>query len=203
MDIVVARYNEDISWVDKFKKSRLFIYDKGDEINDFIKLPNIGRESHTYLTHIVNNYDNLSDYTTFLQGNPYDGSKGHLNRDPDYIESPTDIFNFMPLSYMLRCDLNGNPHHPNLEVDKIIFDKYFTHKPEYIEFCVGAQFIVSKRAILNRSKYFYSELLNEFSRVDIDNSLTGGGGNTPGNKMPWVLERVWSYIFNLNYVSKI
>ena len=33
-----------------------------------IPLPNVGRESHTYLTHIVTQYDDLSDYTIFFQG---------------------------------------------------------------------------------------------------------------------------------------
>ena len=36
-----------------------------------IKLPNIGRESHTYLYHIVNNYNQLADRVLFLQGDPF------------------------------------------------------------------------------------------------------------------------------------
>jgi hypothetical protein len=71
--IVVARYNENISYLTPFEKVSV-IYNKGDdniqeEFINIIKLPNIGRESHTYLYHIINNYNNLADNTIFIQGN--------------------------------------------------------------------------------------------------------------------------------------
>ena len=202
VDIVVAKYKEDMSWVSNFDKSRLFIYDKSGEDNGFINLPNFGREAHTYLTHIIENYDNLSDYTCFLQGNPFDGEKGHLNKDADFIQNFNEDVEFYPLSYLLQCDLDGNPHHPKLEVREIIFDKFFNNYPEYLVFVVGAQFIVKKSAILRRKKEFYEDLLKEFDRTDIDNINTGGGGGTQGNKMPWVMERVWTYLFNKNFKTK-
>ena len=75
MLIVVARYNESIDWT---KFYNCIIYNKGDPIENtntttnVTTLPNVGREGHTYLHHIINNYDTLSDYTMFLQGNPFD-----------------------------------------------------------------------------------------------------------------------------------
>merc|ERR1719248_86361 len=42
------------------------------------QLPNVGRESHTYLHHIVDNYENLANWTVFTQaGEPSFGYKGH------------------------------------------------------------------------------------------------------------------------------
>ena len=42
-------------------------------------MPNVGRESHTYLYHIVENYDNMADWTVFTQSEKpewgYDGGK--------------------------------------------------------------------------------------------------------------------------------
>jgi hypothetical protein len=74
MEVVVARYNENITWVNKIKNAKITIYNKGThlppEYNEII-LPNIGRESHTYLTHVINNYDNLADITVFTQGDPF------------------------------------------------------------------------------------------------------------------------------------
>ena len=202
MDVVVAKYKEDMSWLSRFDKSRLFIYDKSGDDNGFINLPNIGREAHTYLTHIIENYDNLSNYICFLQGNPFDGAKGHLNKDIDFIQNFNEDVEFYPLSYLVQCDLDGNPQHPKLEVKQIIFDQFFNNYPEYLVFVVGAQFIVSKSAILRRKKEFYVDLLKQFDRTDIDNIHTGGGGGTPGNKMPWIMERCWIYLFNKNFKTK-
>ena len=68
--IVVARYNENINWLIPFKDIAL-IYNKGNNNIDanyfnIINLKNVGRESHTYLYHIVNNYDNLAKNTIFF-----------------------------------------------------------------------------------------------------------------------------------------
>lgn len=78
-EIVVARYNEDISWVEKnFPDAKVTIYNKGkDDIKvpanfKVVKLPNLGREGNTYLYHIIHNYDNLSEVVAFFQGNPFD-----------------------------------------------------------------------------------------------------------------------------------
>jgi hypothetical protein len=83
-EIVVARYNENLDWLKKIKKSKdikITVYNKGkDDINvPFIPLPNIGRESHTYLYHIINNYDNLADQTIFCQGDT-------IFHSPDFLD---------------------------------------------------------------------------------------------------------------------
>ena len=71
--IIISRYNEDLSWLDKYKEFNLIIYNKGlnnirNKFNNLIKLPNVGRESHSWLFHIIKNYNNLSDVNIFLQG---------------------------------------------------------------------------------------------------------------------------------------
>jgi len=77
IELVVARYEEDLSWLKMFPGdfySRLFIYNKGSDAefnidnSEVLNLENLGREGHTYLTHIVNNYDNLPNITFFLPG---------------------------------------------------------------------------------------------------------------------------------------
>lgn len=87
--VVVAKYKEDLDWL-KYAKDEGFdivIYNKDcpHVTNNFLycekvfsiensislyNLMNIGRESHTYLLHIVNNYENLYDIEFFLQGDP-------------------------------------------------------------------------------------------------------------------------------------
>ena len=76
--IVVSRYNENIEWVDNY--SERIIYNKGDNYDGvYIRLKNFGRETHTYLHHIVNNYNSLSDYTFFVQGDPFPHSPNIIN----------------------------------------------------------------------------------------------------------------------------
>lgn len=79
IEIVVARYNEDLSWIKEYPFNHHYfnytIYNKGTN-QDFIKpsayrviqLPNVGRCDHTYLYHIVSNYNNLAPVTVFLPG---------------------------------------------------------------------------------------------------------------------------------------
>jgi len=71
--IVVARYNEDVVWLLPYDDC-VVLYNKGkDDLPPFtniVKLANIGREGHTYLHHIIENYNNISDRVTFIQGDP-------------------------------------------------------------------------------------------------------------------------------------
>ena len=69
-EIVIARYNEPIDVWKEFYPI-VTIYNKGkNNLNiDSIELENVGRESHTYLYHIINNWDNLAENTLFTQCN--------------------------------------------------------------------------------------------------------------------------------------
>jgi hypothetical protein len=77
INIVVSRYNENLNWINNKPFDNYFItcYNKGIN-NDFkinsphkiVKLDNVGKCDHTYLYHIVHNYENLSEYIIFLPG---------------------------------------------------------------------------------------------------------------------------------------
>ena len=73
-EFVIAHYNEKLDWLTPIA-NHSHVYHKGTELrppplplNAWEKLPNVGRESHTYLYHIVNNYETLPEITVFLQG---------------------------------------------------------------------------------------------------------------------------------------
>ena len=74
-EIVIAAYDKDLSWLstlhDDTKKT---IYRKGDYelLDGEIRLDNVGRDVHTFFTHLYLNYDNLSDITFFAQDYPFD-----------------------------------------------------------------------------------------------------------------------------------
>lgn len=85
--IVVARYNENVSWTKQFPN--VIIYNKGQPLSgDFneVFLDNVGRECHTYYKYIYDNYHNLTDYTIFLQGNPFDHSMNIIHDINKYID---------------------------------------------------------------------------------------------------------------------
>ena len=74
INIVVARYTEDVEWT-KAYNDIVTIYDKGLDnhpaLSGAIKIENIGREGHTYLHHIIENYDNLAEQIIFTQCDPF------------------------------------------------------------------------------------------------------------------------------------
>lgn len=80
---IIARYNEDISWVSDLQGD-ILVYNKGENYTwDFPKkdVPNFGRESETYVRAVIENYDQLDNYDdfVFLQGYCFDHS-------PDLLE---------------------------------------------------------------------------------------------------------------------
>ena len=71
--LVVARYDETIDWTGGV--SDVVVYNKGASVScphRCVSLPNIGRESHTYLSDIVLYYDALDKDTLYSQGHPFD-----------------------------------------------------------------------------------------------------------------------------------
>jgi len=188
IDVVVARYKENLNWLDNFiptREIRFFIYDKDPsskfETNvnyQYTTLLNVGREAHTFLYHIVNNYDNLADEVLFLQGNPFDHEKdwqryqnfidGKANYEKyetfDIVSTQTHFFEMGYRYMMLFKDMFGN--------DKVI--------PQVFEFSSGAQYIVKKEAILNKPLEFWQKLLNFSLEVE---------------QFTWDVERLWMYLY--------
>lgn len=85
IEIVVARYNEDLAWLSSLPctPDRFTVYNKGPALGrtglppntHILRLPNVGRCDHTYLHHIIANYDRLADVTVFLPGSATDPLK--------------------------------------------------------------------------------------------------------------------------------
>ena len=111
--IVVARYKEDIHWLSPFS-SKCIVYNKGIEYNkkdcnikwkNIINLPNVGREAHTYIHHIIENYETLSGIILFTQGSISD----HL---PEIYKN--DEFNYVlkliSSASINGCSYNAYPH---------------------------------------------------------------------------------------------
>ena len=198
-DLVVSRFNEDISWLSQIKGFNTFIYNKGNQLERSISLPNIGREAHTYLYHIINNYDNLSDWTFFTQGHPFDHVKSYLTILNEFtgeefnstlkVNEGVHFLSDGVFNRTLFSKPNGNPHHTNtLNLDDIWLNLFQDNPIELYPFTAGAIFIVNRNSIKLRSKKFYERCL-ELS-INRDHS-------------PWEFERIFPSIFNPEFKSKI
>ena len=75
--IVFARFKEDKEkLINKVKYPRVVYCGSDEPIGDDIKIPDLGLEAYAYLYHIVENYENLYEYTIFTQADP----DPHLHR---------------------------------------------------------------------------------------------------------------------------
>ena len=86
--IVIARYKEDISYLYKLKNDNIIVYNKGSDIDTsyhVIKLPNVGKCDHTYLYHIIENYDKLEELTIFLPAS-FNYNKGKIKYTDSLFE---------------------------------------------------------------------------------------------------------------------
>jgi hypothetical protein len=113
--LVVARYSENLDWVLNVPDSfEIIIYNKGDAITDLkikarcaqiIARPNVGRESETYLHHILTNRDANDDFTAFAQGCVFEHS-------PDFISALNQAHlwkDIQPLSWGWKTERNIPP----------------------------------------------------------------------------------------------
>ena len=161
--IVVARYNEDITWTNQFHEQVLII-NKGEPIHkeNEITMKNVGREGHTYYRYIYDNYDNLDDYIIFLQGNPFDHSPNlvkHIKEYQSRIQTLDIDFEYLS-ERVTTSNIAGCQTHDGLpmrEVYERLFDIRIENKT--FAFGAGAQFIVSKSVILKRPREFYLNIV--------------------------------------------
>jgi len=163
------------------------VYNKGspleEKIFNEIPLPNVGREGHTYYTYIYENYDNLDDYTVFLQGNPFDHTPNIIENLHLYKNLIVDQ-DFIELSTIIVDDDLSRGHGPMIDVYEKLFGEKKTSFP--FVFGAGAQFIVSKKIILSRPKDFYHKIIR---LLDYDIHPMEG----------FVIKRLHSMIFSYNH----
>ena len=207
-EVVVARFNEDLLWLTKeFPSENIIIYNKGDnnleEIPNnwkVINLQNIGRESHTYLYHIIKNYHQLKDRILFLQGYPFDHPallplvryKQELG-----INCKNIIAACSPSKTLEEISTDAS----NQMSSRNIFAKYnlveYTHQyinnqynsDSAIYFVNGAQFAITKTKILNNPKAYYENLIKTLDGI---NPIEG-----------YYFERLWDQIFSPNYLANL
>jgi len=214
LDLVVARYEEDISWVKNIPEnlySSIVIYNKGEKAEfDLPKstvktLPNFGRESHTYLHHVIDNYDNLADITFFLPGSAWtrDDKKARVERIVDYLKANRtsviighkddkmidETYNFSIDTWTVTNAENRRKNPDSLlipSVDRPLrswFEKRF-HGDSLNCVSFTGIMAVSRDDIQKRPKEFYEDLYKEHAHTNPE--------------VVHYSERVWKNIFSID-----
>lgn len=180
LDVVMAHYDGlSLPAWDRVMRSpfmqlhppRWVVYNKGNPAAQFARLhprvvvhplPNIGRETHTYLFHIVHHYDALADFTLFTQ----EALDPDLNADVgtrlDSLFTPATSFLGLGIEHLCEvdnatwtgCHSRGNPHLQALYT-------WATETPPAKEFAftASAVFLASRACIHRRPLKLYQELL--------------------------------------------
>ena len=213
--LVVSRFNENLEWLKEapFNEYPVVIYNKGsndnftktDKVRKVINLPNVGREAHTYLYHVISHYDTLDDITFFVPGSAdlwYKQIKAKhviknankLNDSVYYCEPGYNVqnqYNFSLDSYETTHKSNKTTNNTFLLSSMRPFGKWYEQNIDGEQDCVGyhAIFAASKKDIIKNPIEYYKNLIKYCE-------------THPNPEVSHYLERTWSDIFNMEPHSK-
>jgi len=191
LELVVARYDEDLAWLKRVPKDfRITIYDKGDGASGGIPLLNEGREAHTYLRHLSERYDSLAELTVFVQGHPFDHAPDLHKQLKAYAEGAESIGDFYWLGFLADTDdprgrrlfvpWSKNPERKELQLEEFHRELFGGPGPDAYRFFVGAQFAVTRDAAHRRPRKFYEKAADLAMRFPL---------------APHCFERCWDRVF--------
>lgn len=203
-ELVIAAYDRDYGWKQYINEDvKITVYNKNQNTlkeGEILLTPNVGRDVHTFFNHIIENYDNLSDYTFFSQDEPFDHVNNIIalvNGDPEYWRKWALIkedgywcFNTL-YTRILECDRHGRPQHtfePDFDIDPIWEQLFDEPIPEIYEFVASGHFLITKEKVQKRPIEFYKKVRTILEQQE---------------NSPWIIERLENYIFNNNYKVKI
>lgn len=171
-ELVIAHYHEDLRWLrrvpDVFQKT---IYSKAEPppLLAHLPLPNVGREAHTYLHHLLTRYDTVADYTVFCQGKPFDHAYDFHTSLRTLANGTLPEKPFTWLGHILDTDTpdgelfrNWSKNETGERLDLAGFYQHLfgTSGPEAYPFVLGAQFVVARELVHRQPLSFYQQALD-------------------------------------------
>lgn len=205
--IIISRFDENLSWLERYKSFNIIVYNKGEELkkNNFKKiynLKNVGRESHTWLHHIVRNYDQLDDINIFLQGK-IDDLNCMAFQDVNLYEKNMSNLGFCcsrlgllgPFHWKDNIGIEKNPKYlsqwknEGIRKSNLGFRRFakklFPNIPLFVATSYGGCFAVKRELIQQHNKDFYKYILTFLE--DHKNPIEGH-----------YMERLWCFMFTQN-----
>ena len=239
VEIVIAHFNEDLEWLGPFVSS-CHVYSKGEPVEladehsecgssaieqaspykSLQQLPNIGRETHTYLTYITTHYDDLPPYMLLLQGDIHSinhGTPAHTDLTlSEIISSTTQLApgGVLPIGAVMEfSDWQGLVYKQGWverrgktlvrskltpgEYWKTMFSADSSEQsetkghPKSVRFVQGACFGVTKDAILHRPRSFWLNVLRYFEELQECNPEEGH-----------YMERLWYSLLDPSVIER-
>ena len=205
-ELVIARYNEDTLWSGRFAKcTPTTVYNKGKALPKWLhetassrsaQLPNVGRESHTFLYHIVRHYDHLANTTIFFQGAINTRIEQRLGPPERYMRNGIDTFYGNNVRAMGRHNGYGWQHHPDRvrypsrggasghTLGSFFANVLHRNLSQSSPWVPGAYFSVGRNVVHRNSRRYYQRILQ-------DTNLSVHSAPEEGHFM----ERAWMSIF--------
>lgn len=214
IEIVIARYNESLDWIAEvpFNDIDITVYNKGPNpdftktprVQQIIPLENVGKCDHTYLYHIVANYDRLRDITIFLPGSTNmeykktkaikilesikNSGKAAFLSDGNHENLKKELYDFA-LDEWTTSDGANKLMNPEKIIDKSEirpFGKWFESNfgdiaIKYVTY--GGIFSVAKSDILRHPREYYEQFLSQLSM-------------SSNPEVGHYIERSWAAIFH-------
>ena len=180
------------------KSNKPFLYSIPSTNVKVINLENKGRETDTYINHIIFNYYDLYDYNIFIQ----DDTHNHIQDYPTFIQFANNFFNSKdtfiqyPAKYrkgntkpQIRTIHSGIlPIDINIPKDSILTTTslFNINLPTSYTTYVSAHFICTRQSITTHNIEFYNNLLYWVNNSDTYST----------NKKGYIFEHIWTLIFN-------
>jgi hypothetical protein len=200
VNCVTSRYNKNVDWVYKLKNiNKFYIYDKENPKNEYNVPVNKGQEASVYLKYIIDNYDNLGDFTFFTHDDEYawhhSGSMiKRFNEAIVQINKGKLYFNIND-----RCILGSIISNEwyndiliwyNTYIEKYIPISSLPNKDWTLGYRGSAQFIVHKSLITKLPLEFYTNLYDWITTTDMSNYQTS-------RYLEWTWHIFWDIYPNL------
>lgn len=177
IDCVVSRYKKNTDWVYNLRNiNNYYIYDKENPENKYNIPVNKGNEASVYLKYIVDNYNNLADFTFFIHDDEY--SWHHSGSIIDLLD---EAVKSKKLYYNINDKCILGSIRSNRWYDEILkwYDEYIDsyiplpNKDWTINHRGSAQFLVHKSLITKLPLKFYEDLYNWIITTNMPNSKSG------------------------------
>lgn len=204
VEVVVARYREDPAWARNLSRGvRVRILDKGGDLDpeafpgaEVARRENVGVEADSYLSHLVDRYDQLAAVTVFCQGHPFDHAHDLKRKVRDFAGGEELPEGFRWLGFIIDSDdprgrrlfvpWSKNADGRELDVAGFHLALFGEPAPAWLRFYPGAQFAITRARARTRPREFYARAL-ELARTFPD------AGHC--------FERTWDRVFGVRGVD--